>query len=46
LKSRKERLIRENHYTGRGREAIAVRFGDLLSYPKDVIRSKSRGRSR
>ncbi len=46
LKSRKGLLIRKNHYKGRKREAIAVGFGDLLSYRKDVIRRKLRGRSR
>ncbi len=46
LKSKKERLIHENHYQGKGREAIAVGFGDLLSYRKDVIRRKLRGKSR
>jgi hypothetical protein len=46
LKSKKERLIRENHYQGKGREAIAVGFGELLSYPKDVIRRKLKGRGR
>jgi len=46
LKSRKDLLIRENHYKGKKREAIAVGFGDLLSYRKDVIRRKLRGRGR
>ena len=46
LKSRKDLLIRENHYKGKKREAIAVGFGDLLSYRKDVIRRKLRGKSR
>ena len=44
LKSRKERLIRGNHYSGKGREAIAVGFGDLLSYRKDVIKRKLKGK--
>jgi hypothetical protein len=46
LKSKKERLIHENHYKGKGREAIAVGFGELLSYRKDVIRRKLKGRGR
>jgi hypothetical protein len=46
LKSKKEWLIRENHYKGKGREAIAVGFGELLSYKKDVIRRKLKGRGR
>jgi uroporphyrinogen-III synthase len=46
LKSKKERLIHEDRYKGKGREAIAVGFGDLLSYRKDVIRKKLKGRGR
>ena len=46
LKSKKDQLIRENNYKGRKREAIAVGFGELLSYRKDVIRRKLRGRGR
>lgn len=46
LKSKKERLIHENHYKGKGREAIAVGFGELLSYKRDVIRRKLKGRGR
>jgi len=46
LKSKKDRLIHENHYKGKGREAIAVGFGELLSYRKDVIRKKLKGRGR
>jgi len=46
LRSKKERLIRENHYKGKGKETIAVGLGDLLSYRKDVIRRKLRGRGR
>jgi len=46
LKSKKERLIRENNYKGKKREAIAVGLGELLSYKKDVIRRKLKGRGR
>ena len=46
LRSKKERLIRENHYKGKGKETIAVGLGDLLSYRKDVIRRKLRRRGR
>ena len=46
LKSRKDRLIRENHYKGKKREAIAVGFGNLLSYRKEVIMRKLRGTGR
>ena len=46
LKLKKERLIRENRYKGREREAIAVGLGDLLSYRKDVIKKKLKGRDR
>jgi hypothetical protein len=46
LKSRKDRLILENHYKGKRREAIAVGFGELLSYRKDVIRRKLKGRGK
>jgi hypothetical protein len=46
LKSKKERLIRENHYKGKKREAFAVGLGELLSYKKDVIRRMLRGKSR
>jgi hypothetical protein len=44
LKSKKERLMRENNYKGKGRETIAVGLGELLSYKKDVIRRKLRRR--
>jgi hypothetical protein len=46
LKSKKERLIRENNYKGKKRETIAVGLGELLSYKKDVIRRKLKGRGR
>ncbi len=46
LKSKKVRLIRENRYKGRAREAIAVGFGELLSYRRDVIRRRLKGRGR
>jgi len=46
LKSKKEWLIRKNNYKGKGREAIAVGFGELLSYRKDVIRKKLKRRGR
>jgi len=44
LKSKKDQLIHENHYKGKKREAIAVGFGDLLSYRKDVIKRKLKGK--
>jgi hypothetical protein len=46
LKSKKEGLIHENNYKGKKRQAIAVGFGELLSYRKDVIRRKLKGRGR
>jgi len=46
LKSKKEQLLKEDNYKGRGREAIAVGLGELLSYRKDVIRRKLKGRRR
>ncbi len=46
LKSRKELLLRKSHYKGKKREAIALGFGDLLSYRKDVIKRKLKQRGR
>ena len=46
LKSKKDQLIRENHYKGKKREVVAVGFGELLSYRKDVIRRRLKGRGR
>ncbi len=46
LKSKKEHLINKNNYKGKERKAIAVGFGELLSYRKDVIRRKLTGRGR
>jgi hypothetical protein len=45
-KSKKDLSIRENNYKGKKREAIAVGLGELLSYKKEVIRRKLRGKSR
>ncbi len=37
LKADKARLVADNAYTGKAREDIARRFGQLLSYPDHVI---------
>ncbi len=37
LKADKSRLVNSGAYTGRARREIAVRFGQLLSYPMPVI---------
>ena len=37
IKSDKAALVASNHYEGQAREDIARRFGQLLSYPKEVI---------
>ena len=37
IKTDKAALIASNHYEGQAREDIARRFGQLLSYPKEVI---------
>jgi len=37
LKHDKEALVSAGNYSGAAREAIARRFGQLLSYPEDVI---------
>lgn len=37
LKADKERLVRAGEYSGEARREIAVRFGQLLSYPMPVI---------
>ena len=40
LKSKKEQLLKEDNYKGRGREAIAVGLGKLLSYRMDKIKER------
>jgi hypothetical protein len=37
IKSDKAALVANNNYAGQAREDIARRFGQLLSYPKEVI---------
>ena len=37
LKADKAALVASNHYEGQAREDIARRFGELLSYPAEVI---------
>jgi hypothetical protein len=37
IKSDKAALVANNQYEGQAREDIARRFGQLLSYPKEVI---------
>ena len=37
LKADKAALVASHHYEGQAREDIARRFGQLLSYPKEVI---------
>jgi hypothetical protein len=46
LKSKKERLLKEDRYKGRERKAIAIGLGKLLSYKMGVIRGKLKGRSK
>ena len=40
LKSKKDRLIRENKYEGKERRAIAVGLGKLLTYKMDMMQEK------
>jgi len=40
LKSKKEQLLKEDNYKGKGREAIAVGLGKLLSYRMDKIKER------
>jgi hypothetical protein len=40
LKSKKEQLIKEKRYKGKGRKAIAIGLGKLLSYKMNLIREK------
>jgi hypothetical protein len=40
LKSKKEQLKKEKRYKGKGRKAIAIGLGKLLSYKMNLIREK------
>lgn len=46
LKKRKQALEAAGTYQGAARKEIAMRFGELLSYPADVIEEKIRKQSR